>query len=64
LRRHCSDLTPRIIPVAVPEGLASDARKNWWTSRASFMLIVKEYAKYIFYKMISPRLYRTFVNLS
>lgn len=52
LRRCCSDITPRIIPVAVPEGLASDARRNWWANRASFMLIVKEYIKYVCYKFL------------
>lgn len=64
LRRHCSDITPRIIPVAVPENLASDARKNWWANRAGFLLIVKEYVKYSFYKMISPCLYKVFVNFA
>lgn len=52
LRRYCPDIAPRIIPVAVPEGLASDARKNWWTSRASCWLIVKECIKYFCYKFL------------
>jgi uncharacterized SAM-binding protein YcdF (DUF218 family) len=64
LRRHCSDLTPRIIPVAVPESLASDARKDWWANRASFLLIVKEYVKYGFYKMFSPCFHKTSVNFA
>ncbi len=58
LRRICETLRRyrvsgdrlSIIPVAVPEELASEARTNWWASPAVATLIAKEYVKYISYK--------------
>lgn len=61
LRRACAALKKlcpgdqlRIIPVAVPELLTSDARTNWWKRRKGFSLIVKEYVKCLCYKLILP----------
>jgi hypothetical protein len=63
LRRHCSEIIPRIIPVAVPEGLASDARSNWWRDRKTALLIAKEYVKYFFYKVVPPHFPEPFTSI-
>ena len=54
LHLHCAEANPRIIPVAVPEHLASDQRAHWWGNRKMFFLIVSEYLKYFCYKLTHP----------
>jgi hypothetical protein len=49
--RHCLKKRLRIIPVAVPDELASDARAQWWMNRTSVLLVLKEYMKYGLYKL-------------
>lgn len=53
LRRYCSFMPLRIIPVASPAPLASSAQENS-RQKPECSLIISEYMKYIFYKLLPP----------
>lgn len=48
----------RIVPVAVPEKFTRNAPENLWTKSEISSIVIKEYVKYIFYKLLPPYCFR------
>lgn len=50
VKNCCANPEVELIPVQVPNELASETRENWWKTYRGFSLILSEYLKYFLYR--------------